>query len=71
MIGTQISAVPIVTRCAPPKTYCHDNFGYGARKHLIRNEVFRERPGPRFALTLAVTYAHGLVVVDTVGAVKG
>ena len=66
-----ICAVPIVTGCARPKTYCHDNFGYCARKHLIRHEVFRDRRGPRFALRLAVTYAPGLAVVDTVSAVKG
>jgi hypothetical protein len=57
--GAKKSAVPIVTRCAPPKTYCHDNFGYCARKPLIRYGVFRARRGPRFALRFAVTYALG------------
>ena len=32
------------------KTHCHDNFGYGARKHLIRCDVFSENVGPQCAL---------------------
>jgi hypothetical protein len=66
-----ISAVTIVTECPGPKTDCHDNFGYCARKHLIRYGVSREHHGPRFALFFAVTYAPGVAVVDTNSAVKG
>jgi hypothetical protein len=66
-----IRAVTIVTECPSRKTYCHDNFGYLARKPLIRFGVFRERRGPLFALKFGVTYTPGLVVVDTNGAGKG
>jgi len=66
-----MSVVTIVTECARPKTYCHDNFGYCARKHLIRYGVFRERGGPWGALDSGVTYAPALREVDTVSAAKG
>jgi hypothetical protein len=71
MRRAKISVVPIVTICAPPTTYCHDNFGYCARKSLIQKGVFRIRGGPRFALHHAVTYAPGFVVVDTDSTAKG
>ena len=65
------AAVTIVTECPWPKTHCHDNFGYGARKPLIRYGEFRQRLGPPLALFFPVTYAQGLAVVDTNIAVKG
>lgn len=71
MICPRAGAAPIVTGCPEAKTYCHDNFRYCARKHLIRYDVFREHRGPQLALNLAVAYASGLVVVDTFSAVKG
>jgi hypothetical protein len=71
MSTASMSAGAIVTRSARRKTYCHDNFSYCIRKHLIRYGIFRERRGPRFALRFAVTYAPGLAVVDTDSAVKG
>jgi hypothetical protein len=64
-------AVTIVTECPARKTYCHDNFSYWVRKHLIRFGVFPERRGPLFALGFVVTYAPGLVVVHTIGVGKG
>jgi hypothetical protein len=66
-----MGAAAIVTGCVRPKTYCHDNFGYCARKHLIPYGVFGEYRGPRLALYFAVKYAPGLAVVDTGSAVKG
>jgi hypothetical protein len=50
MSEAQMSAATIVTECPHAKTYCHDNFGYWARKLLIRFGELTERRGPRFAL---------------------
>jgi len=61
----------VVTGCPATKTECHDNFGYCVRKRLIRYGVFHQCRGTRFALHLVVTYAQGVAVIDTAGAVKG
>jgi hypothetical protein len=69
--GRMIRAGAIVTECPGATTDCHDNFSYWARKHLIRDGVFRKIRGPRFALSFAVTYAPDFAVVDTASWVKG
>ncbi len=69
-LSALIDPFTIVTECLGHKTHCHDNFGHGTRKHLIRFGMLRERGGPLLAL-LVVTYASGFVVVDTFSAAKG
>jgi hypothetical protein len=46
--GSRLDA--IVTVSSGSKTYCHDNFGYCARKLLIRFSAFHENVGLPCAL---------------------
>jgi hypothetical protein len=47
----------IVTGRLGPKTYCHDNFGYYWRKHLIRRSQIAGRSGPPYALESKLVYS--------------